>query len=310
MSTITNIFILILIPVLVSLSWLFGGNLIRDLNPMTLTTGRIVLSAIVLFFVSSIVRSQKNWTWTERKRWWKNQAFLSLTGRVFYYYFSVRALLTISPFEAVLVTTQLPILSIFLERIFGMRTFPSLVIPVFGIFTSFVAAVAVWSVHFPSQLFFRSGYIDMLFAILCFGIHLVFYKEKVRDSSSVNPLFAQFLLASFIMLPLALPRMDELWHLDIVDWGQMFIYTFICGLLPFILVHHALKKFTAFSVASVSILSPVFAVLFKGIYTNQKLSLVFITFIILTCICTFLTLKMDMRHKKQKPYALEEEAYE
>ena len=303
MTSMANIFMLLLIPILISLSWLLGGNLIRELHPMTLASGRVVLSAAFLFFTSSILHSQKNWTWAEKKTWWKDQAFLSLTGRVFYYYFSARALLTISPFEAVLITTQLPIFSMFLERIFRMRVFSSFAIPALGIATSFIAAIAVWSSNFESHLFFRPGYIEMLLAILFFGIHLVFYKKKVRDASSLNPLFAQFLLASLVMLPLGFSQMRELGELGLFDWGQMLIYTFVCGLLPFVLVHHSLKKFTAFSVAAVSILSPIFAICFKSVYTSQTLSLVFVFLTLLTCLFTFFTLSMDMRrHAGAKAY--------
>jgi drug/metabolite transporter (DMT)-like permease len=280
------------IPVLISLSWLLGGNLVSKVSPIDLSSSRVAVGAAVLLLFSSIRRSHATFTNSEKLKWWGHQLLLSLTGRVLYFYLSARSLLSITPFEAVLISTMLPVFLLGLERSMGKR-FKSLLIPV-GALASVGAVITSLFVASPSGSFhFSTGHLEMALAMLAFAIHILLYKRFVRDTHPANPLFAQFLIAALIMLPMDTTGLMQLGGFSLADWVQFIIYAVVCNLAPFVLVHYCLKNFSSFTVGAVAILSPLFAFVIKGVSNQAPPRPTFMLISIFACILTYFTLRAD-----------------
>lgn len=288
------------IPMLISLSWLLGGNLVAKISPIALSSSRVAIGAAVLFLFSDIRRSQEKLTRSEKLRWWGHQLLLALTGRVVYFYLSARSLLSITPFEAVLISTMLPVFLLGLERLMG-KPFKNYLIP-FGALASVGAVVSSLFVASPSGSFhFSVGHLEMALAMFAFATHMLFYKRFVRDPHPANPLFAQFLIAALILLPLDISGLAQLSVFSVMDWLQLIIYAVVCNLLPFVLVHYCLKRFSSFSVGAVAILSPLFSFVIKGVSNQSAPSLQFMFISVLACVLTYLTLRADQPAAKAAP---------
>ncbi|MGE3611036.1 MAG: DMT family transporter [Bacteriovoracaceae bacterium] len=295
MKSLSNIILLLLIPFLISLNWLIGGNLVKILPPMTLAASRMLLATMVLFFFSNILQAQINWSKTRKISWWKEQFVLSFTGRACYSVFSIYALTMISPFAALVIASLLPVFLILIERL-GGKSFKNKYVPSFA-FLSTIITLATLN-FIPSlesslgNISYR-GLLCMGVAIFLFAIHLTFYKRTIRDDSSSNPLFAQFLIAAILVISIEPLSLLKIFQLTLKEWFQLLMYSIVCNLIPFALVHYSLKKYSPLIIGSVSILSPLFAFIFKGIYTSISIPWIFIILTILASFFVFMTIKFD-----------------
>jgi drug/metabolite transporter (DMT)-like permease len=285
------------IPMLISLSWLLGGNLVAKISPIALSSSRVAIGAIVLFLFSDIRRSHDKLTRSEKFRWWGQQLLLALTGRVIYFYLSAQSLLSITPFEAVLISTMLPVFLLGLERVLG-KPFKSYLIPI-GAVTSVGAVISGLFVASPAGSFhFSIGHLEMALAMFAFAIHMLLYKRFIRDPHPGNPLFAQFLIAALILLPLDITGLTQFSAFSFGDWFQFIVYALVCNLLPFVLVHYCLKSFSSFSVGAVAILSPLFSFVIKGVSNQSPPNPGFMFASVLACVLTYFTLRADQTANK------------
>ncbi len=299
MNQITKFIMLFSIPILISISWLLGGTLVHKVTPLELSTIRFIVGSIFLFFFTDLKSFIKNKTKSEIINWFKVQFFLSLTGRALYAYFSAKSLLTISPFDAILLSTSLPVFLLILERFLG-QPFKSHWTPILGILSFFAVFSSIStnnnSEHLESLNSLKIGHFEMLGAMLLYATHLIFYKKQVKDYSPWNTLFIQFIFASAMLLPFDKDHYSSLINFEFIDWLRFFIYAIICNLLPFVLVHYCLKIFSSFTVGAVAILSPLFAFFFSGIYDQTQLSVKSVLITLTACFLTFLTVRFDQRN--------------
>lgn len=271
MNALVNKISLVAIPILISLSWLLGGNLVSKVEPSALAAARVTFAAAFLFFFSNIRRDHTMWSPKSKKVWWRDQALLSVTGRAGYFFFSTLALVWITPFEAVLISTLLPIFLLFIERFAG-KPFVSLQIPIFGILSCLLALASLLVMKSSANVVngnqLNLGHLSMAFAVLLFAFHLFYYKKSIRDHSATNPLAAQFSIAAILLLPFGAAHLQQFFSLNFLEWIQFVGYAVVCNLLPFVLVHRCMKTLAPIHVAAASVLSPLFAVLFKQVYTS------------------------------------------
>ncbi len=281
-----------LIPILNAGSWLLGGTLITVIGPYELSALRTLVVALILIaYVVVSDRPSIHSLWHKSLTWWLHQGFLALTGRVIYYYFGAKALLTITPFEAILVTVLLPVITGLIEA----ATRRGKVSPIGLLFSIGACVMATLSMMSVSPGWgvsgLRMGHFDMLIAVVAFAVHAVYYKQNVKEPSPQVPLLAQFAISAIVLLPFAnWGVMESAGDLSPVNQLRFVIYAVVCGLLPFVCMHYALKRYSSFLVLTVSILGPIFALLLKGVYQEAPLSPQFIIMTAVTVVFTFLAL--------------------
>lgn len=289
-----------LIPILNAGSWLLGGLLITQLPPYELSTLRTAIVALLLFVYSSfaykdLVRELQSKT----ASWWKHQIFLSITGRVIYYYFSAKALQTISPFEAILMTTLLPIVTMIIESSMGYAKV-SITTFSFSMATCALCLLCLLTSASGNQTTgIRLGHIEMVIAIISFAAHSIYYKKNISDISPTIPLLVQFLVAAVLLLPfINFELLQAINSFDYISSGRFFVYAVVCGLLPFICLHYALGKFSSFIVMNISILGPIMAFLMRGLYQSEPLNNSFIFLTVGTVFMSFLALWSNQKFIK------------
>ncbi len=282
------------VPVLVSLSWVLGGGLVQKISPMVLSSSRLLVGALILGALSDVFRKQRELPSDQVRHWWKNQVLLSLTGRVLYYYASTRALLSISSLDAVLVTTTMPIQSLFVERLLGAR-FSNPWIPAVGVMACATVAFAVTTGGSGLRGSLEPGHLEMGVATLAFVVHLTMYKRMTKDASPVNPLFAQFAFGALCLVPLDVAGYAAFGTLSAGEWVQFAVYSVVCGLLPFVLNHYCLQRFSPFIVSAVAILSPLFGMLFQASLRGELVSLQFMLLSLVSCCLIFTALFLNNR---------------
>jgi drug/metabolite transporter (DMT)-like permease len=304
MNRIVKLSMLFSIPILISLSWLLGGTLVHKVPPLALSIVRFGVGSFILFLFTDLKLFIKNNSRNYLFKWLGIQFILAVTGRALYAYFSAKSLLTISPFEAILLSTSLPVFLLILERILG-KSFQSPWVPLLGLlsFTSVFLSILTYNnaanIGFSGSL--TSGHFEMLLAMFVYAIHLIYYKNQVKDISPVNPLFAQFLLAGIILASFNNDGFIAFISFDFSDWVRFLVYAIICNLLPFVLVHYCIKTFSSFTIGAVAILSPLFAFIFSGIYEQKPLDLKFVILSLVACLLTYMTVWIDQffNHRKK-----------
>ena len=287
-----NYLLLLLIPILISMSWLLGADLIHKISPLTLSSFRLLIGALVLLIFADF----KNlFFYKDNKKlisWWLNQLILSIFGRMFYFYLSAKSLLLISPFEAILVSSSLPVIILLIQRALG-KLFISPLMPVFS-FASFMAVIL--SMYFYNNNFnnFNLGHLEIFVAMIAFAIHLILYPKLIGEHEKpVNVLFAQFILGAMFLLPMNFQDISSFFHLSIAEWIKFLVYSVVCNLLPFVIVHYALRRTSAFVVGMTSILSPLFTIISKDIFYKQALNNTFIILSLISCLFISLTIAID-----------------
>ena len=256
--------ILLSIPVTVSLSWVLGGELVKAIPPVSLSIGRLALGVLVFFLFSSITRDLKDLPTPEKMRWWGQQALLAATGRSAYYALTATSLVSISPLEALIITTLMPVFTLALQRLIGVR-FSSPGVPTFGLLATAatVAAIVLKSGLSESGIStLHMGRLLMMAGIAAYVVHLVLYARFVKDKNPANPLFAQFLFGFLMLLPFEPHGLGFMSHLTAVSWFQFLVYALVCNIVPFVAAHYALQTFGPFIVSTVASTSPFFGTLF------------------------------------------------
>lgn len=288
--------LLLAIPVTVSLSWVLGGELVATVSPLELSIGRLGLGTIAFFFVSNIVSTQKALNVNERLAWWGQQFLLSITGRAAYYALTSTALLSISPLEALIMTSLMPVIAFSMERLLG-KVFFSWKTPVFGLLASFfvVAALVVRDfskINTLKPLHYGHGL--MALGIAAYVLHMALYARLVKDKNPANPLFAQFLIGFLLLIPFEPQALMFMKDLNALKWVHFLIYALICNIIPFVAVHFCLKHFDSFKVSTVSILSPLFGTFFALAYGSPLPSSVFFILTGAACMSVYLCLKSNV----------------
>lgn len=295
-------FTLLLMPLLNALSWLLGGALLSKIDPYSLSTLRTLIVAIILILTLLITERSHFSKILQSKnlKWWKDQLVLSLSGRVLYYYYSAKSMLSISPLEAIIITTLMPILALAAEKIYSKIDLSAGTI-VMGIFACTFGIISIFLSTESRLVSFKIGHVEMLFAVAAFAFHTVYYKAKVKDSSPTILLMAQFSIGAVLMLPF-LPHtaITQFANLDLSNWFRFLFYSIICGLGPFVLLHYCLKKYDPFIVLTFSLLSPLFAILLRGVYKYTPISNSFVICTIFTCIFAIGTLAVNSKYKTIK----------
>ncbi|OFZ19597.1 MAG: hypothetical protein A2Z20_06495 [Bdellovibrionales bacterium RBG_16_40_8] len=291
MNPMANLLMVYLIPVFTSLSWLLGGVLVLQLSPYSLSISRTAIVGVLLLIYFLVFSRKPLQTIAKTSTcWWIDQAILAISGRTIYYYYSSKALLSISPFEAILVASFLPIIILFFNKIFKISNVNTLSLALGLLACALnIYTLTIYSTDRFSG--FGTGHIEMLIAISGFAFHTIYYKAKVKESSPLLPLAVQFLIGAIIMLPFTKTNfLAEFGHLQLVSWGQFTFYSLVCGLLPFVFLHYALQMHSPFLITTISMLAPAFAIVFKSIYQEQPLNMWFIICTIATCSLAVLTL--------------------
>jgi drug/metabolite transporter (DMT)-like permease len=289
-----DLLFLMMIPFLVSLNWLIGGNLIQQIPALPMAGGRLLFATLALFILFLFTSRRSREKSNVDLNWLKNQFILSITGRVIYTAASIWALALISPFEAIVLGALTPIFLIAIEGFFGSG-FKNRYVPTFGLLsvTFAILSLTTSELSHHQKSFSVLGYALMIFAVSAFSVHLSLYKRFEIDKSSIAPLMTQFAMATIILLPFGLTGFKHFFILDFNGWLQFFLYSVVCNLTPFILVHHSLKKYSPFTVGSVSILAPLMAFLFRNVYSSGTLELKFLILSLVACGFVFLTTKFD-----------------
>jgi drug/metabolite transporter (DMT)-like permease len=295
-----NIILIAGIPLSVSLSWILGGELVKKISPLVLSSSRMLVGIAIMILFSNINATQRGWSRNQRLEWWRNQLILAITGRTLYYYFSSRALLSISPLDALLVTSLMPVFSLFMERIFGAR-FRTLLLPTSGLLASGFAFAAVASsrkagVSASSAL----GYLEIIGAVVSFSLHLSLYGRVTKDDSPVNPLMVQFAIGAACLLPADLSGYQAFSHFSATDWGHFAVYAAVCNLLPFVLVHYALKIVSPLTVASASVVSPLFGIVVVKASSGTSVEPSFVVFSLCAVVLTWATIKLNLKEKSRE----------
>ena len=296
MKSIGKLSMLFSIPVLISLSRLLGGTLVHKVPPLTLSILRFGVGSFILFIFTDLNSFVKNNSRKYLLKWLGIQFILAVTGRALYAYFSAKSLLTISPFEAIIISTSLPVFIIILEKILG-KPFKTPWVPLLGLLSFTSVLLSLLSQNNATMNKFSgslsAGHFEMLLAMLVYAIHLIYYKKQVKDISPVNPLFAQFLLAGIMLAPFNTDGFIAFFSFDYSDWVRFLVYAIICNLLPFVLVHYCLKKFSSFTIGAIAILSPLFAFIFRGVYEQKPLNIKFVLLSLVACLLTYMTVRID-----------------
>jgi drug/metabolite transporter (DMT)-like permease len=295
-----NAVLILGIPLSVSLSWILGGELVKKMSPLVLSSSRMLVGVAILLLFSNILATQRSWSRDQRLVWWRNQLILALTGRTLYYYLSSASLLSISPVDALLVTSLMPVFALFIERILGTR-FRTILLPVSGLLASGFAVAAVASsrnagVPISSAL----GYLEIIGAVLSFSLHLSLYSRMTKDDSPVNPLMVQFAIGAAFLLPADLLGYQAFSKFSAVDWGQFAVYSAVCNLLPFVLVHYALKLVSPLTVASASIVSPLFGIVMVQGFSGTPIAPSFISLTLCSVGLTWTTIKLNLQEKSRE----------
>ena len=213
---------------------------------------------------------------------------------------SSAALLSISAVDAVLVTSLMPVFSIFIERIFGTR-FRTYLLPLCGFLASLTAFCAVLSARGSLGAFSLTiGHFEIVAAIIFFTLHLSLYSRMTKEPSPVNPLMVQFTLAALLLLPADLGGYQAFSSFTTTNWIQFTVYAVVCNLLPFVLVHYALKLTSPLAVASASIASPLFGIVFARIISGTEIVPSFIAFTVCSLVLTWTTIRINMKEKSSE----------
>jgi drug/metabolite transporter (DMT)-like permease len=264
---------------------------------------RFAVGSIVLIFFTDIKNFIRNNSKVQLINWFLTQLILAISGRALYAYFSSSSLLSITPFEAVLISTSLPVLLIVLERFIFKNKFKNLFTPILSIlsFATVLASIINYNSNKNFDLNRLSvGHFEMLIAMLFYAVHLIFYKKQVKDKSPANPLFIQFVIAFVLLFPFNIECYNSFYSLNFNDWFKFFTYSIVCNLLPFVLVHYCLKIYSSFTVGAVAILSPVCSFIFSTFYEQKSFDVRFVLLSILACLFTFFTVLTDQKSSFSK----------
>ncbi|MCK6596730.1 MAG: DMT family transporter [Bdellovibrionaceae bacterium] len=290
---------LIFIPILVSLSWIIGGDLVKVMPTVTLTIARIAFSTVTLLIMLFLF-NRKDLTNLQNRiiklDWWKGQLILTLTGRVLYFILSTHALKSISPLQAILFNGLLPIFGLFLARISGQK-FKNKLIPFFSFLTSLSAIAAIFNI-FSGSWILNLGIIEMFFAVFFFSLHISLYKKYVSSKSATETLFSQFLLCFLILLPFDFDFINPLFQITIHDLIKFLIYSIVCNLAPFFLLHYTLKYIKPINIQLVCTLAPIFGLFFNFLYQKSQISNLFIYLTLLTVALISITIFLDFQSTK------------
>jgi drug/metabolite transporter (DMT)-like permease len=291
---------LILIPILISLSWLLAGDLVKFIPSVELTIGRIGLSSIALFFMflfSKNIDFNKLKLKTSDIKWWLGHIILTLTGRVFYFILSTQSLKTISPLQAMIFNGLLPIFSILFIRLSG-EPFKNKLIPFYSTLSSIFAILSIFSLY-EGPWKITIGLILMFFAILFFSLHLSLYKHFIKDETATETLFIQFTLCFFTLLPFNFNFIQPILKLDNIKIIEFLVYSLICNLAPFFLLHYCLKHLKSINIQLICTLTPIFGILMQFLTGNVLIPFKFIILTIFTILFISLSLYFDFIPSKE-----------
>lgn len=275
------------IPTLIGASWLLGGTLVRTIDPLTLSFLRNLLSATALIpFV--LTSTKKEDMRLMSLSWFAGQIFLTITGRVLYYYFATRSLLSIRPVESILIATSLP-LYLMLFAFFIRRTIIPLRTTLAGILAVGCTVLAILRTNTMAGFAWQPGHSDMIIAMLFFAIHLFYYPRLTRSASASSTLFLQFGAGAIIMATIINRATLQSIHWTSESIIQLLIFAIGCNLVPFILVHRCLRFFPPLVVGNVSLLSPVLAYSIQCIMGKRNPDAIFLVLAFATAIFVFLS---------------------
>lgn len=267
---------LIGVPIFVALSWVIGGQLVKSVPPSSLAVLRLLVGGALLGILNpSIFKTYKS-KGSDLGKWLGKNALLSVFGRVLYFYFSIKALLTIPATHAVLVTTLLPIFSLISGLVFRMKVL--WVEVVIGLVAMVFVGLAVINRNVGAVEFvLEQGHIYIFIAMFSMAFYMVAYTKFVKEKSAAEPLFVQYIFAGLVLLFFS-SDWSFVYDLTPVNWLHLVLYSTVCTLFPFVFMHHAFKSFSAFAVSVAAISAPVFGVIFQAILFGVDLSQNFMIF--------------------------------
>lgn len=294
------LFELILIPVLVSLSWILGGNLVKSFGTIDLTIARIGLSGFLLLpllffsFNKSTILNLKN---MKSANWWFNQIILTITGRVLYFILSTNALKTITPLQAIMFNSLLPIFGIGLSAFIGEK-YKNKNVLTMSVFASFFTMLAIFSLVKDSW-YLNVGLIEMFFAVFFFSLHIVLYKKLIINEGAVQVLCVQFLLCFIFIYPLNFRFYESFKNITNDQLIYFILYTTVCNLLPFFLLHHSLRHVKALNVQLVCTLTPICGIILSFLFGERNISITFIILTLVSILLIGLILFLELRSKQE-----------
>ncbi len=103
---------------------------------------------------------------------------------------------------------------------------------------------------------------------LLFSLRNILSRYKARQIDSLTQMFYQVLVASLVLIPIALPK-TELDNLDRIDWLQLLALAWIFVLVPHTLFVFSLKSLMTKTVSLIATIQPVYGVFFAWLILSE-----------------------------------------
>lgn len=255
-------------------NFIIGKIALREFPALSLTTLRVVLSALILWPVFLARMPEGEWArlWQERKR----LLWLAVFGVTLNQFFFVSGLKHTSVAHASIVVSLTPVMVLIVARLHGLERFT--VLKVVGLCICMIGVtILTLSRHPLTQGTPASvlGDVGVAASSLCFAYFAVMGKEIISRFSSISLNTVAFTIGALTLLPAAAP---EIWRGGLAGhslqaWLALAYMAVCASVIGYLIFYWALSQIAATRVTALSYIQPVLVAVMGFFWLGERLTM-------------------------------------
>ncbi len=255
-------------------NFIIGKIALREFPALSLTTLRVVLSALILWpvFLARMPPGEGARLWQERKR----LLWLAVFGVTLNQFFFVTGLKNTSVAHASIVVSLTPVMVLIVARLHGLERFT--VLKVVGLCICMVGVTLLTAARHPQTVGTPANILGdaaVASSSLCFAYFAVMGKEIISRFNSVTLNTVTFTIGALTLLPAAAP---EIWRGGLAGhslqaWLALAYMAVCASVIGYLIFYWALSQIAATRVTALSYIQPVLVAVMGFFWLGERLTM-------------------------------------
>lgn len=255
-------------------NFIIGKIALREFPALSLTTLRVVLSAVILWplFLARMTEGEASRLWQERKKLF----WLAVFGVTLNQFFFVTGLKNTSAAHASIIISLTPVLVLIVARLHGLERFTAL--KLVGLCICMVGVTMLTLARSPQMLGTPASVVGdatVAASSLSFAYFAVMGKEITARLNSVTLNTAAFSIGALTLLPVAGP---EIWGGGLAGhslkaWLALAYMSVCASVIGYLIFYWALRQIAATRVTTLSYIQPVLVAVMGFFWLGERLTL-------------------------------------
>jgi len=257
-----------------SVNFVIGKIALREFPPLSLTTLRVILSALLLWpvFFLTAAPGEGARMWAEKKK----LVWLAFFGVTLNQGFFVTGLKYTNASHASIIVSLTPVFVLIVARLHGLERFT--LFKVVGLCTCMAGVTLLTLSRHPLGTGTPASVVgDALIAAssLCFSYYAVLGKEVTARYSSVSLNTVAFSIGALFLLPVAIPELSHgsLAGHSLKAWLALAYMAVFASVIGYLIFYWALRQIAATRVTTLSYIQPVLVALMGFFWLGERLTL-------------------------------------